>query len=169
MNTPSNKLRKIRLEFDIYLPETYTTDTLLEVLAQILTSVNDSTQISQGINPSVSIRTQDDKFKVHVWGQSEQNTTRHEYDEVVELADVQREKWIHFDIYIKEGYMPEHDPLTVIKIDNKVVYRSIIPNAHNSAAFGIVKYGIYKSPWYAGETGLVNQRDVYFDNVVLTI
>lgn len=80
-----------------------------------------------------------------------------------ELCFVEPGKWHHFDLMFKAGYIPEHNPLTIVKVDNVETFRSCCPNAYNVADFDFVKYGIYKAIWISLPTN-TTQRIVYFDN-----
>lgn len=85
-----------------------------------------------------------------------------------EIYPVERGKWHHFDIMCKQGYLAEHNPLTIVQIDGKEVFRSVAPNAYNIAKQDYPKYGMYKPMWSGGRTTSTNKRVVYFDNVKIT-
>lgn len=85
-----------------------------------------------------------------------------------EIYSVERGKWHHFDIMCKQGYLAEHNPLTIVKVDGKEVFRSVAPNAYNVAKQDYPKYGMYKPMWSGGRTTSTNKRVIYFDNVKIT-
>ena len=84
-----------------------------------------------------------------------------------DVCYVEPGKWHHFDLFFKPGYIPEHNPLTIVKVDNVEVFRSACPNAYNVCKPDFPKYGIYKAVWMNIQTN-TTRRVVYFDNVKLT-
>lgn len=74
-------------------------------------------------------------------------------------------KWTHFSIYLKEGYLFEHSPVTRILINEELVYESFDPNVNNNPRGGYIRYGIYKSSWLRRVDEPIKKKVLYFDNV----
>lgn len=88
-------------------------------------------------------------------------------NKVLPIADCELGKWNHFSIYLKEGYLPEHNPHTTIMLNGGIIYESIEPNTNNNPRGGYIRYGLYKADWLKEREGPIKKKVLYFDNFMV--
>ena len=81
--------------------------------------------------------------------------------------------WHNITLYAKLGYNENHNPRTVLYIDNKKFIDWNTPNAYNCQEYGeFMEFGIYKWSWAIEENRTkspIIKRVIYFDNIVFLI
>ena len=164
--TPVNNLYRMKMSFDVYFPDNYAPDTYYEIITQAHLNANNA---DASYAPVFCIRTENGKIQIKQWGNPNANDTSGSSVLPTNIIDVVPGSWVHFDIFIKFGYMPEHNPLVKVAINNELVYRNENVNTCNSVYAPTVRYGIYKYPWFDGYVGNVTTRVLYFDNFKLSI
>ena len=161
-------LRKIKIEFDIMVPFNYENDSTSDCVMQIHDRV-DSKELD-GRSPYFAIRLQNLHFYLTAMSTEKQAKSGFTTNIRVPLGDCKLGEWRHFSIYVKEGYLAEHHPMTRIVLDNKLVYQSDKPNTNNNPRGGYIRYGIYKSSWLSqGKRNLIKSKILYFDNFKVII
>ena len=85
-------------------------------------------------------------------------------DEDVDLGEAILGVWDKWEVYVKEGYMKEHNPLMIVKRNGAEVYRSFLPNTYNIKQGSYIRYGIYKST-YKNMKDDKKKRIVYFSDL----
>ncbi len=88
-------------------------------------------------------------------------------DNDVDLGEIEYGKWQHWEIFVKEGYMQEHNPLMVVKRNGVEVYRSEMPNTYNIQSDAYFRYGVYKSI-YRYTNDPARKRIIYIANFECT-
>lgn len=96
------------------------------------------------------------------------------YREKSAIAYVEKDKWHHIKIYLKEGWQYNYHPMTKIWIDNKLLVESKSPNSYcyipaKQGCYNFVKFGIYKPGWVNRKSceEEVKKRIYFFDNVIV--
>lgn len=79
--------------------------------------------------------------------------------EPTEILTIEKNKWYHFEVFIKERYEEKQHPFMEIKVDDSVVFQSRKANSFNDRLGGELQYGIYKNNWRELTT-----VERYFDN-----
>jgi hypothetical protein len=154
-------LRDLRCEFDVYFPSSVGDDTESLTYADIFFQLHDT--ISRSKVP----------FSVYVMGGGlyveqyssdvAEGDSRVPQTEEYKMCDIVKDKWLHFDIFLKERYNENQHPFLEIKINGEVVYQSRKPNCANDLVGSYPKYGEYKNNW-----NLITHSERYIDNVVFT-
>jgi len=154
-------LRKVMVEFDVYLPTDFGKDSLTDCLFQI----HDRPALSSlgARSPYLALRVKNCQFLLTLMSIEQWANSGFNVNESVVLANCELGQWAHFQIYIKEGYLPQHLPQTKVTLNGKVVYESSLPNCNNNPMGGYVRYGIYKAAWL-NQTNTITKKVVYFDN-----
>ena len=87
------------------------------------------------------------------------------------LGYLEKNKWHHIKIFIREAYQRSMNPLTVIWVDSVKVFESNHPNCYNyeprrKDLYNYIKFGIYKSSWLKLKACRTEtaRRIYYFDN-----
>ncbi len=170
-----SNLRKIRIEFDVLIPEDYEKDESQDCLMQIHDRVDeDSLEVR---SPYFAIRLQNNQFVLTAMSIEKHEKKGFNVNKILPIADCELGKWNHFSIYIKEGYLPEHNPITIIALNGNIIYESIDPNTNNNPRGGYIRYGLYKADWLKekkglikkGKIGLIDKKVTYFDNFKITM
>lgn len=162
---PVNNLYRLKMSFDVYFPDDYVPDTKYEIITQAHLNANDG---DTAYTPTFALRTENGKIQAKTWGNPNINDNTGT-SETTNIADVVPGTWVHFDVFVKFGYMPEHNPLAKVYINGELAYISEIINSANSVYGATIHYGIYKYPWYDGDVGNVTTRVIYFDNFKVRI
>ena len=166
-----NNLRRFIISFDVFIPQDYEIDEYYDVLLQAHDSPADN-RIDYGLNPNIALRIKGNSWFVTINGEpctDNLSSKKYTYSSINYLSKIKKECWTHFDFYIKEGYMPEQNPLLIIKMDGKAIFKSSSPNCYNNPRGSYFKYGIYKADWKKGNIGSAKKRVVYFDNFTYTL
>ena len=164
-------LTKYIVSFDFMIP---TFDTLQECIYQTHHSYNGTVS---SYNPSISLRllpTNDGTMKLacmlaSVYSQlSTPSQSGYNVNETHDIIDIETGRWYHVELLVRQGYIPEHNPLTIVRVDGKDMFKSTLPNCFNEYVAEFPKYGMYKSIWAtSGNPHDAEERTVYFDNVVI--
>lgn len=166
-----NNLRRFIISFDVFIPQNYEIDEYYDVLMQVHDSPADN-RINYGLNPNIALRIKGNSWFVTTNGEPDTgnlSSKKYTYSSINYLGNIRKGYWTHFDFYVKEGYMPEQNPLLIIKMDGKSVFKSSSPNCYNNPRGSYFKYGIYKADWKKGNIGSAKKRIVYFDNFTYTL
>lgn len=155
-------LRKIKIEFDVLIPEDFEKDVSKDCIMQIHDRPDDVQ--FDGRSPYFAIRIQNNQFILTTMSIEKHVKSGFSVNDIVPLANCKLGEWSHFSVYMKEGYILEHNPLIKIMVDGRVVYESNKLNANNNPRGGYVRYGIYKADWLNKPDGITTNKIVYFDN-----
>lgn len=159
-------LRKIRIDFDVLVPMDYKEDESPDCIMQIHDRPDEDSM--EGRSPFFAIRIKNNHFVYSAQSIEKKALSGYNINKILSISNCKLGEWTHFSIYIKEGYLPEHNPITRIYIDSKLVYESTDPNVNNNPRGGYVRYGIYKADWLKGIGDLSIQKKVlYFDNFMV--
>lgn len=155
-------LRKIKIDFDVLIPADNANDDSFDCIMQIHDRADDE---KLGRSPYIAIRIQNNKFVLTTQSIEKQAKSGFNVNKIQPIADCRLGEWTHFSIYVKEGYLPEHNPLLRIIVDNQLAYKSTDPNCNNNPRGGYVRYGVYKADWLKGigDTS-IQEKVIYFDN-----
>ena len=152
-------------EYDLFLPSDYGNDTAGENLWQMHHTPDGI--VADGLIPNIAFKTKNGKFVLDVRSfyfkaqNSDEIIDRHSY----ELGDYEGGKWYHILVFIREGYLPEHNPCTAIWIDGELVHYGRETNAYNTTDGSYLKMGMYKPSFAdAADTG-TTVRVAYIDNL----
>lgn len=160
-----SNLRKIIVSFDVFLPENFIPDDLYEIIFQIHEGLFGDKAI--GRSPSFSLLTQKGYWIIRqlATDKNKGNSSKdYTYNSKNEIGKYNVRKWTHFDVYIKEGYEKDHNPLLLVFKDGQYVYSSLEPNCYNTPRGGYIRYGIYKAQWLS-QREQVTERVLYIDNL----
>ena len=157
---------KYHCSFDMMFPADFVGDDLVETVFQQHVSLTQG-----GHSPCVAFRVKKSEKDISKWAiyLVTQSVIQQSYEDAYtyqrewEMCFVEPGAWHHYDIFIKSGYLPEHNPLSVVLIDNREVMRLNCPNAHNIARPDYFRYGMYKAAWIR-QTSNTDRRIVYFSN-----
>lgn len=159
-------LRKIRIDFDVLVPQDYEEDESPDCIMQIHDRPDEDSM--EGRSPFFAIRIKNNQFVYSAQSIEEKALSGYNINKILSIANCKLGEWTHFSIYIKEGYLPEHNPITRIYIDSKLIYESTDPNANNNPRGGYVRYGIYKADWLKGiGDSSIQKKVLFFDNFVV--
>lgn len=156
-------LRKIKVEFDVLLPLDYEIDSTMDCIMQIHDRPDD--ELIEGRSPYFAIRVKNDTFYLTTMSIEKHSKSGFKINKTIPLRKCEMGKWTHFSIYLKEGYLFEHSPVTRILINEELVYESFDPNVNNNPRGGYIRYGIYKSSWLRRVDEPIKKKVLYFDNV----
>lgn len=152
-------------EYDMYLPDDYTLDTTVEILWQMHHTPDGV--VADGLIPPIAFGTENGHFILEVRSfdfkaqNSDEIVDRHTYD----LGEYTPGTWYHFLVFIREGYLQEHNPCLAIWMDGNLVHYKREPNAYNTTNGAYLKMGIYKPQYvYDADTG-TTKRVIYIDNL----
>ena len=171
-----NNLRRYKIAFDMFFPSEYQYDVVSDLVFQMhdrhnVNGKNLETVPPIGIVTSGLDNTEYLGFILRgcEWTDVENRMTNNDNETLMPL---ERNKWLHVELYVKEGYMPEHRPLTELFIDGKLVYRNHAINAFNRAVGTYARYGIYKAAWEnesVREACTYDSKTVLIDNFIQII
>lgn len=162
------------IEYDLYIPKETQDD---EVATEIITQIHEGS--STPVSPAFCLfmkggylgcTAKGDSCDLGDWAGKRKPS--HTYSK--RLLYLQKERWYHIKIYLKEGWRSEDQPLTRVWVDGALLYESTVPNCYNYAVkpgshYDYLKFGVYKGSW-------LNAKDVerekqtriyYFDNYVV--
>lgn len=90
------------------------------------------------------------------------------------LCYLEKDRWYHIKVFVKEGYQKSLMPLTKIWIDKQLFFESNLPNCYNyiprkDGKYSYLKFGIYKSRWLSQKEcdPKTDTRVYYFDNYLV--
>lgn len=91
------------------------------------------------------------------------------YGDMSSLPLFNKGKWHTITMYIKLGYNHNHNPRTVLYVDDKKVIDWNTPNAYNCQEYGeYMEFGVYKWNWSTKtdcDKTPIMKRVMYFDNI----
>ena len=152
-------------EFDFFLPSDYGLDTQPDLLWQMHHTPDGV--VADGLVPNIAFNTQNGHFILDVRSfyfkaqSSSEITDAHSYD----LGEYTAGRWYHMLVFIREGYLPEHNPCTAIWLDGELVHYDRSVNGYNTTNGSYLKMGMYKPSYvYSADTG-TTKRVIYLDNV----
>ena len=173
-----SNLKKWKLSFDVYIPTGYFVSEDNVIIFQRRNIVdNDGYDNGVGSAPMAINIVDNNKIKLYCpsmdhckyvkKGDSDINTNvrclinNH-------IIDFESNKWYHFDVVCKEGYLVAHNPYIKIYVDGKLEIHYRGPNCYNVLEAAHLKYGIYYRQWEKlGEPPGFLQKRIFFDNVKL--
>lgn len=160
---PEN-LRTMRYEFDVLFPATVLPDTATGSYADIFFQLHDrQTGVSRGHVP-FDLSLVGDEIRLSQYASAEQASgTLNQITNGFVCGKVTYDKWMHFELFIKERYEERQHPFMELKIDGVVAYQSRKPNCANDVKGSSAQYGEYKNNW-----NLITESDRYFDNFKVT-
>lgn len=149
--------------FDIYFPDNYNYDSRADVLWQMHHTPDNVNP--DAMYPNMAFSTNQGHMYIGTRTYAGKASDASDAPATTfDIGEVEKEKWIHFDIFMREGYLPQHNPVIAVYKDGKNVVMSKIPNGYNTTEGSYLKMGMYKSAWTT-EVTENNVRIVYFDNV----
>lgn len=160
---PGN-LRTMRYEFDVFFPEDILPDTATGSYGDIFFQLHDrQTGVSRGHVPfDLALVGNEIHFSQYYSSEQASNTLT-KVVSGLNLGEVTYNKWMHFEIFIKERYEENQHPFIEIKIDGVTVYQSRKPNCANDVKGTSAQYGEYKNNW-----DLITYSERYIDNFKVT-
>lgn len=163
-----NNLRKMIISFDVLIDSTFESDNIDTIIFQMHDTVDANDNISR--SPNVVLALINGKMRFFTCGWYEKGVAKDATGMPTNFQTVNTEiltyetgKWYHIELQIKEGYLVEHHPYIVLKIDGETVFKTHAINAYNRVYGAYAKYGVYASDWKAlpSETTV---KTVYVDN-----
>lgn len=156
---PEN-LRTMRYEFDVLFPASILPDTATGSYGDIFFQLHDrQSGVSRGHVPlHLSLVGNEIHFSQY-YSSEQASSTLTEVVSGLNLGEVTYNKWMHFEIFIKERYEENQHPFIEIKIDGVTVYQSRKPNCANDVKGTSAQYGEYKNNW-----NLITYSERYIDN-----
>lgn len=157
-------LRTLYYSFDVYFPSTVADDREESLYHDTFLQLHDrESRVSRN---SVPFTLNIQGGNIYLWQISStlpMATSSNLITQFVgQICEIKKNKWQHFDIYVKERYDREQHPHMWIKIDGVKVYESRMPNCFNDIAGTEAQYGVYKNNWYYSS---FSER--YFDNMII--
>lgn len=147
-----NNLRKMVLSFDVYIDPTFEVDNIDTIIFQMHDTPDSNDNIERSPNFAISLI--NGYYRIFICGWDEKNVAKNasgmsaNYQTIdIPVVEYETGKWVHFEIKIKEGYMNEHNPITIITKDNELMYKSHVLNSYNRVMGSYAKYGVYASDW----------------------
>ena len=160
-------LKKYTVEFDVLFPTDFISDKLTDIFYQVHDNPSGN-DIATVLNPMVSLYVQSGKIYGDYIGMPKHSGTISDYNNRTkfEIGSLVTDKWYHFKMEVKEGYIPEHNPSFKLYVDEKLIFKGTKPNCFNQPKSGYPKYGIYKYDW-KNTVGTVTERTLYIDNFIM--
>lgn len=155
-----SNLRTMKYEFDVYFPSDIQPDTETASYNDIFFQLHDrQTGVSRGHVPFFLALVGDEIWLSQYASSAQASGSLTEITANLKVADVVYDKWMHFDLYIKERYAEVQQPFMELKIDGAVVYQSRKPNCANDVNGSSAQYGVYKNNF-----GVIEFAERYIDN-----
>lgn len=160
---PSN-LRTMRYEFDVLFPSTILPDTATGSYADIFFQLHDrQTGVSRGHVPFDLSLTGNEIHLSQYYASEQASGTLTEVVSGLNIGEVTYDKWMHFDILVKERYEENQHPFMDVRINGQSVYQSRKPNCANDVKGTSAQYGEYKNNF-----DLISYSERYVDNFKVT-
>ena len=163
-----NNLRKMIISFDVLIDSTFESDNIDTIIFQMHDTVDANDNISR--SPNIAIALHNGKMRFFVCGWYEKGVAKDATAMPTNFQTVntnvltyETDKWYHVELQIKEGYLVEHHPYIVLKIDGETVFKTNAINAYNRVYGAYAKYGIYASDWKT-LVSTTTVKTVYVDN-----
>lgn len=161
----NNPLQTKLFEYDLYIPEDYGIDTEFEILWQMHHTPDGV--VADGLYPNIAFNTKNGRFTLNVRSSQNkpQRSSEIERSNEYDLGAYTAGQWYHILVFIREGYLEEHNPCLAIWINGELVHYSRETNAYNTTNGSYLKMGVYKPSYvYQGDTG-TTKRVIYIDNL----
>lgn len=170
-NSPRNKWI---IEYDLLIPQETKDD---KAYTEIITQIQKESKIP--IGPAFCLNMLDGWLKCSIQGdsvpvgewQGKRQATHWAYPR---LQRLDKGRWHHIKIYLKEGIQYSDLPLTKVWVDGVLKLESHQPNCYSydptkAGLYDYLKFGVYKPGWKKlKETpSTLGNRVYYFDNVVV--
>ncbi len=163
-----NNLRKMNISFDVLIDSTFESDNIDTIIFQMHDTVDANDNISR--SPNVALALINGKMRFFACGWYEKGVAKDATGMPTNFQTVNTEiltyetgKWYHVELQIKEGYLVEHHPYIVLKIDGNTVFKTNAINAYNRVYGAYAKYGVYASDWKT-LVSTTTVKTVYVDN-----
>lgn len=151
------------LDYDLYFPSDYDYDSYQEILWQqhhTPDSVN-----PDAMYPNIAFRTYQNKMQICIRSYARKASDADDAPETIyDIGTVEKEKWMHFTVFIREGYLASHNPCVAVWVDGELKLLTRIPNAYNTKLGSYLKMGMYKAVWVTTTTENAT-RTIYYDNL----
>lgn len=162
------------IEYDLYVPEeTIDDDSLFECITQIHEgsrypkSPSFCLKVKGGILYS---NIKGDSIRIENWRKKINPMSNFSKP----LIYLEKNRWYHVKLYLKEGWQVEDCPLTKIWIDDTLLFESKLPNCYkylpqSRGHYDYLKFGIYKSGWMKAKNvdEKLQKRVYFFDNFIV--
>lgn len=152
-------------EYDLYIPKDYGIDTEYEILWQMHHTPDGV--VADGLYPNIAFNTKNGRFTLNVRSSQNkpQSSSEIERSNEYELGTYTAGEWYHILVFIREGYLKEHNPCLAIWINGELVHYSRETNAYNTTNGSYLKMGVYKPSYvHQADTG-TTKRVIYIDNL----
>ena len=171
-NSPKNKWI---IEYDLFVPkETMGDDSSSEIITQIHEGSRNPTVPSFCLKVKGGIlfcNIKGDSIKIDEWSRKKMPS----HIVTKPLIYLEKNRWYHVKVYLKEGWRKEDLPLTKVWIDGKLLFVSNSPNCYlystrRAGNYDYIKFGIYKSEWLRRNIEVkpeTKTRVYYFDNFIV--
>ena len=151
------------LDYDILFPDSYEYDSTQEILWQQHNTPDGVNP--DGMYPNICFKTKQDKMQIGIRSYDRTANSADDAQETVfDIGNVERGKWIHMTVFIREGYIASQHPCVAVWVDGELRLMSRIPNAYNTIMGSYFKMGMYKTAWAYKNTETTS-RIVYYDNI----
>ena len=161
-------LKKYKIEFDVLFPADFISDNIANIFYQFhdQPSGNDIVTV---LDPMIALYVKQGKIFCEYIGMEKHSGSALDYNNKTnfEVGNLETDKWYHFEMEVKEGYMIEHNPSFKLYVNNKLIFKGTKPNCFNQPKSGYPKYGLYIFDW-KHTVGTVTERTVYIDNFIMT-
>ena len=159
-----HNLRTMHYEFDVYFPSSVGPDTATESYADIFFQLHDRQDgVSRGAVPFFLALVGDEIWLSQHASAEQASPTLDTITSSFVCGEVTYDKWMHFDLFIKERYEENQHPFLELKINDDVVYQSRKPNCANDVNGSSAQYGEYKNTW-----DVITYSERYVDNFKVT-
>jgi cell division septum initiation protein DivIVA len=153
------------LDFDIMFGDDYDADTGEDIIMQ-MHDLPDGINMA-GLSPGIALKIISNVLYLSTMGtgikvlaDSDRPTQK-----LTQIATVEKNVWHHITVYLREGYMEIHNPVTAVWYDGELKTVDYGLNCYNEARGSYPKFGIYKS-WMHGATQ-TTKRTLWIDNINL--
>lgn len=170
-HSPQNKWI---IEYDFLIPQE-TRDDAASV--DIITQLHESSTMSTTPPFSMSLlegwlccTISGDKQRIETWGSKKRPSDNY----TKRILYLQKGRWYHIKLFIKESWRRDNVPYTGVWIDDELVFESYEPNCYFYEPrvennYNYLKFGVYKSGWLMTDKiqPEVSVRTYYFDNFIV--
>lgn len=153
------------LDFDIMFGDDYDSDSGEDIIMQ-MHDLPDGVNMA-GLSPGIALKVISNVLYLSTMGSSTKVLVDADRptQTLTQIATVEKNVWHHITVYLREGYMEIHNPVTAVWYDGELKTIDYGLNCYNEARGSYPKFGIYKS-WMHGATQTTN-RTLWIDNVNL--
>lgn len=152
--------------FSVYLPSDYVADPIWEIVAQWHSAPDNSKEADQGLNPPISLHTEDGIWMVSTIWDSKPVSLRGKYDggREYELGAYDKGRWTDWVFHVK--WSPNQSGLLQVWKDGDLIIDKAGPIGYNDQTDPFMKVGMYKG-WASRKDppGNVSTRTIYHDEI----